>query len=123
MNTIYGFSENLEYIKDKKEIILFEGCKSVLIADSWGIKNAGAILTSHLNMSQMKLLAKLGCRVVFALDKDVDVTQDKHIGMLKNYVNVEYIKDVTNKLDDKDSPVDKGEDVFRFLYDHRFCMR
>lgn len=119
LNTIYGLSENLEAIKEKREIILFEGCKSVLIADTWGIHNAGAILTSHLNPSQMKLLAKLGCRVVFALDKDVVVRNDYNICRLKQFVKVEYIWDKDNLLDDKDAPVDKGQDVWKKLYEGR----
>ena len=40
------------------------------------------ILTSHLNESQMKILAALGCRVVFALDKDVSIREDRHIARL-----------------------------------------
>ena len=60
MDIIYGVSENMESIKQPNEIILFEGCKSVLIADTWGIHNTGAILTSHLSPLQMKILAKLG---------------------------------------------------------------
>lgn len=119
MNTIYGLSDNLEYIKEKKEIIIFEGCKSVLLADSWGIRNTGAILTSHLNANQLKILAKLGCRVVFALDKDIDVTQDHQINKLKQFVTVEYIKDKRNLLNEKDSPVDKGVEVFQKLYEQR----
>ena len=53
LKTIYGFAENLENIKKQGEIILFEGCKSVLMADTWGIHNAGAILTSHLNPNSL----------------------------------------------------------------------
>ena len=83
-----------------------------MIADSWVIKNSGAILTSHLNPAQMKLLARLGCDVVFALDKYVRVREDHNIGILKDYVNVYYIYDAEDLLDEKDSPVDKGEDVF-----------
>lgn len=119
MDTIYGLAENIEEIARKKEIILFEGCKSVLIAYTWGIKNAGAVLTSHLNGNQMNVLAKLGCRVVFALDKDVDILQDKNIRRLKQFVNVWYLYDEENLLDDKDAPVDKGADVFRKLYSAR----
>lgn len=116
INTIYGLAENLKYIKDAGEIILFEGCKSVLLADTWGIRNTGAILTSHLSPSQMKLLASIGCRVVFALDKDVEVTKDKNIQKLKTYLNVFYLKDVQNLLEPKDAPVDKGKEVFEKLY-------
>lgn len=123
LDTIYGLAENMEDIKKSGEIILFEGCKSVLIANTWGIHNAGAILTSHLNPHQLKILAKLGCRVVFALDKDVRVRDDHNINKLKQYVNVEYIWDREDLLDDKDSPVDKGSEVFQKLYEQRLKLR
>lgn len=123
MDVIYGLSENMEYIQEKKEIIMFEGCKSVLIADSWGIKNCCSLLTSHLNQHQLKILAKLGYRVVFALDKDVRIRDDKNIEKLKHYVNVEYIYDMKDLLGDKDSPVDKGKETFESLYQSRFKLR
>ena len=123
MDVIYGLFENLDEILRKKEIIIFEGCKSVLIAHSWGIQNTGALLTSHLNPSQMKILAKLGVRVVFALDKEVVIKKDHNINRLKQYVNVEYFLDKDNLLDDKDSPVDKGLEVFKKLYGQRLRYR
>lgn len=123
LNTIYGVAENMQSIKEEGEIILFEGCKSVLLADTWGIHNCGAILTSHLNPNQMKILLKLGCRVVFALDKDVRVRDDHNIQKLKRYLNVEYIWDREDLLSDKDSPVDKGQDVFQKLYSQRLKLR
>lgn len=123
LNTIYGLAENLEEIKKKGEIILFEGCKSVLLADTWGIKNTGAILTSHLNPNQMNILIKLGCRVVFALDKDVKIKEDYNIKRLKQFVNVEYIWDKKKLLDEKDAPVDKGIEVWNKLYEGRVLWR
>ena len=123
MDTIYGLAENMEFIKKQGEIIIFEGCKSVLLADTWGIKNTGAILTSHLNPHQMKILAKLGFRVVFALDKDVRIRDDHNIAKLKQYVNVEYVWDRADLLEEKDAPVDKGEDIFKKLYDERLKYR
>lgn len=119
LNTIYGLAENMESILTKREIILFEGCKSVLLADTWGIHNTGAILTSHLNPNQMKILAKLGCRVVFALDKDVSIRNDYNIRKLKQFVKVEYTWDKDNLLGDKDAPVDKGLEVWKKLYEGR----
>lgn len=119
METIYGLVENLDYILAKREVILFEGCKSVLLADTWGVKNTGAILTSHLNPAQMKILARLGCRVVFALDKDVRIRDDHNIRILKNYIDVDYLWDKADLLDDKDAPVDKGLEVFKQLYAER----
>ena len=119
LNTIYGLAENMESILARREIILFEGCKSVLLADTWGIHNTGAILTSHLNPNQMKILAKLGCRVVFALDKDVSIRNDYNIRKLKQFVKVEYTWDKDNLLGDKDAPVDKGLEVWKKLYEGR----
>lgn len=122
MDVIYGLYENLPYIKEKKEIIIFEGCKSVLLADTWGIHNTGALLTSHLNPNQMKMLAKLGVRVVFALDKEVNVREDHNIQRLKKYVPVEFLWDKDGLLGDKDAPVDKGKDVFWRAYDNRIKL-
>ena len=123
INTIYGLAENREAIEKQHEIILFEGCKSVLLTDTWGIHNTGAILTSHLSASQCRLLAKLGCHVVFALDKEVDITQDKNIQRLKSYVYVEYLQDPENLLLPKDAPVDQGCEVFEKLYAGRRRLR
>jgi len=123
INTIYGLSDNLEYIKKKNEIILFEGCKSVLLADTWGIRNTGAILTSHLSANQMKLLAKLGVHVTFALDKEVDERKDRNIARLRQYNNVFLLRDVDGLLDDKDAPVDKGQEVFIKLYESKIRYR
>lgn len=119
MSVVYGLFENYNHIIQKREVIIFEGMKSVLIARSYGINNTAAILTSHLNPGQMKILARLGVRVVFALDKDVKVKQDRNIASLKRYINVEYIYDFKDLLDDKDSPVDKGKEVFTELYNSR----
>lgn len=98
LNTLYGLYENREEIQNRHEIILFEGAKSVMLADTWGIHNTGAILTSHLNPNQMKILAQLGCRVVFALDKEVCIRDDHNIKRLKQFVKVEYIWDRDNLL-------------------------
>lgn len=61
--------------------------------------------------------------MVFALDKDVTITADRNINKLKNYVNVEFLYDKDNLLGEKDSPVDKGFDVFTHIYDQRFKFK
>ena len=119
LRTIYGLSENMDFIREKHEIILFEGCKSVLKTASWGIRNTGCLLTSHLNPEQMKILAKLGCDVVFALDKEINPRDDHNISKLKGYVNVFYLNDKDDLLDEKDAPVDQGLEVFQKLYETR----
>ena len=71
----------------------------------------------------MLLLAQLGVRVVFALDKEIDIRQDRNIQRLKQFVGVEYLFDTENLLDAKDSPVDKGRDVFQKLYERRLVWQ
>lgn len=117
---IYALSDHLTYIKEQKEIILFEGCKSVLKMATWGFENTGALLTSHLSESQMSILIKLasfsGVRVVFALDSDVDITADRYICQLKHYATVEWVHNTDDLLQVKDSPVDRGLDIWQTLY-------
>ena len=67
LKTIYGLAENRDAILQKGEIILFEGCKSVLLADTYGIHNTGAILVKRTVLSiEAKKLGKNstkgGCR-------------------------------------------------------------
>lgn len=123
IDTLFGFSDNKEDIMTKKEIILFEGAKSVMMAYGWGIKNTAAIMTSHLSLNQFNFLVKLGnlkgIRIVFALDAEVDITKDENIMRLASYARVEWIKNFDNLLEDKDSPVDKGKKVFDILYGRR----
>ena len=119
LNTIYGFFENQQAIKDKREIILFEGVKSVLKADSWGVCNTSAVLTSHLSQFQMEALIKLGVSVVIGFDEGVNIPDDKNIRRLIPYTKVYYIFDFNRLLDNKDAPVDKGREVFEELYENR----
>jgi len=123
MNTIYGVSENLSDILEHREVILFEGAKSVMLADSWGIRNTGAILTSHLSANQLKLLIKLGVKVVFALDKEIDIREDKNISKLRQFTTVQYLYDRDGLLGEKEAPVDRGLEVFQKLYEGRRTWR
>lgn len=119
---IFGLWENLDYIKKEGKIILFEGEKSVMKMETWGYKNVGAILTSHLNPRQLKLLISLRVTVVFALDKGIDITKDENINKLRKYTRVEFIKDKNEILDEKDAPVDKGKDNWERLYKERWVL-
>ena len=119
LDTLYGFSNNKQDILDRNEIILFEGAKSVMLAHSWGVRNTSAILTSHLNPNQLRFLVKLGVRVVFALDEDVDIRKDVNINRLKRFVRVEWVKNRDGLLSEKMAPVDAGPDIWNELYERR----
>jgi hypothetical protein len=115
LDTFCGFYEHEKAIREAKEIILFEGLKSVMLAESWGVDNACAVCTSHLNPDQRKILMKLGVRVVFALDAEVDITQDEEIRKLRRYVPIETVINRDGLLQEKMSPVDAGQEVWKSL--------
>lgn len=127
IDIIFGLYESLKNktgILSTKNLTIFEGAKSVMLANTYGIRDCGAILTSHLNHNQTVILLHLCSRqniaVTFALDKEVDIHADKNIMMLKKYLNVYYIEDRNNLLPDpKMAPIDMGEDIFRKLFDER----
>lgn len=123
--TDYVFNLNFakENIKKLGFVVIFEAEKAVMLAETYGIGNSIALMTGTLNDYQLELLIKLGVDVLFALDKDKDVTKDKNIAKLKRYVKVQYLKDTEDLLGEKDSPIDKGRDVFIELYKKRKTLR
>ncbi|MFK3936577.1 DNA primase [Alkalihalobacillus sp. NPDC078783] len=123
---LFNFHRAYKYIKEKNEIIVVEGGKSTMFLDQWGIRNSVSVEGDQLTYSQIELIKSLGfgVKLVFAWDKDKDVAFIKE--QLKPFKNrqVEIIFDKGNLLTgEKDSPVDRGKEVFRKLYsDYKFKM-
>lgn len=120
---LWGLWENREAILERREAIVFEGAKSVMKCNAWGIGNTVAALTSRLNDHQLRMLIELGCDVVIAFDKGVDVWKDATVRKLRHFVNVSAVVDGFNLLEDKMSPVDAGKDVFLKLYEGRVIIK
>ena len=125
---LYGLWKSAKHIKKKKQVILFESEKSVMKAWQYGYKNSVALATSFIptrHVVQLMEILKEGYEVVIALDSDMGIYDIKRIAnKLRKYkLNITYIKqtDLTGgiKLDEKDSPVDKGKRVFSYLYKSR----
>jgi len=119
-----GMKENLDIIKQKNEIIIFEGIKSGMKAEAWGYDNWVASETSHLNDEQIKILLDLKIKeVIIAYDNDVELQKIKDCTkMLRKFTNVFVIYDkkgLLGKKTDKMSPVDKGKDIWDILYKER----
>lgn len=60
-----------------------------MLADTYGYKNTGALLTSHLNPYQMKILIGLGVRVVFALDAGILIDDDAQVKRMRHFLPIE----------------------------------
>ena len=115
----WGWAQKQDDIALKRQVIIVEGVKSVLKLEQMGYPNAVAMLTSHLNPEQLKILIKFGYDCVFALDKDADPVTDGNIQQLKKYCRVYIVRDFNNQLGAKDAPCDKGAEIFADLYERR----
>lgn len=117
---LFGLNFNIESIRKNNEIILFEGEKSVMKADSMGFDNCVSIGKNGINKLLIPKILKLKCNVILALDKDVSrkdvITEANRLAM---FTNVFYIYDNDGLLDKKDAPVDQGLGVFMELYENK----
>lgn len=116
-----GIKENYDNIKKANKVIVFEGIKSVMHVIPWGYDYGISSETNHLNENQIKILIKLGIKeVIIAYDKGVLIKDIlPQIKMLRKFTKVSIIMDRWGLLDDKDSPCDKGKEVFDKLYKKR----
>lgn len=116
-NYLFGLYENYKYILNSEEIIVMEAEKSVMQLDSVNINNDVAISKKTISSIQLKKLLKLGKNIILAFDKDVTL-EEIFIECRKfnNLCDVYYIYDTLNILKEKESPIDKGLEVFNKLY-------
>lgn len=113
-----------DFIKEKKEMIIFESVKSVMKAWQWGYKNCVSAEQHSLTDEQIDLIAKLGVDVVLAYDSDIDYykLQDvrDNIRKLKMVTNVYVIRDLQGRYlggsSAKAAPVDCGLETWQILY-------
>lgn len=135
---LYGAYVNQSAIRRTKKAVLFEGEKSCLkMTDFYGNDSiAVAVCGSNLHKIQVDILVKeLGVsEIVIAFDKEYDSLHTaeaetykyKLINLAKkfrNYANFSFIYDMENLLDPKDSPVDKGKEIYERLYNLRVKIR
>ena len=120
VNFLYGYFQNQEAIKEKNEMIIFEGEKSVMKAEGYGYLNTTASMTDRIENSVENIIV-LPCKdIIIAWDKGISKSQVlKEVKKLKKYKNVFMIEDKWGLLENKDAPVDKGKEVFDILYSRK----
>ena len=117
-----------------KKVIVFEGEKSCLLFSSFfGTENdiSVAVCGSNLINYQVEILKSLGVEeIIIAFDKQYQEYKDKEyikweeklINIYKKYggfIQISFILDIDCLLGYKDSPVDKGPDIFLELFNNR----
>ena len=137
----YGIYQNQETIRQSKEVVLIEGEKSVMLYDSYYPERSIALAMggSSFSIAHRDTLLELGVeRVVICLDKDyhqdklTDKTSEdykafcgivrrlkKMVGLLAPYVQVSIVLCFDDRLGYKDSPLDKGKEVYESLLKER----
>lgn len=130
---LYGLNKTKENIKKTGICFIFEAEKSVLQMDSFDRLNcAAAVCGSQFNKFALKILIQ-NCHpneVVICFDKEELPGQDIYFNKLynlcskyKNYANFSFIYDMENLLDLKDSPTDKGQEIFEKLLRKRVRIK
>ena len=116
-----GMKENCDAIMKNHKIIIFEGIKSVMKAYDWGYDYCVSAETSTVNDDQVKLLIKMGIKdATIAFDSDVNAEKIiESTRVLRRFTKVYMIKDRRGLLGEKESPADRGKDVFETLLNER----
>jgi len=135
---LYGIYEHQNGIKRRQQAIIAEAEKSVLLDDGYygDLSNCVACCGSTFNKYHISLLTDiLGANeIIIALDKEYTdwrtekarKYKERIISMCRKYANqavFSYIWDYDNVLEEKDSPFDKGKEVFEHLYKTRVKVR
>ena len=130
---LYGINKNWENVKENGVCFLFESEKSVLQLESFERPNCGlAVCGSAFNKYQMNLLLK-HCRpkeIIICFDNEEKPNSSNYFDKLwgigkkySNYCNFSFIYDRKNLTNEKDSPTDKGEEIFEELLKRRIYVK
>lgn len=114
---LYPLHFKRKIIRETGEVKVFEGSKSVYKCEGHGILDCLSLETSNINEYQIRQLLELHCDIVFCWDKGVNIEKLKDkIRVLTKFTNVYLVLDNRGLLKDKDSPIDKGLEIFQELY-------
>ena len=135
---LYGFYQAKENIKNTQIALILEAEKSVLQAINYlGIANniAVAVCGSTLSSYQLQMLLDIGVKeIAIGFDADYQKIGDKEYeetikkfekiyNKYCGYVNISFLFDINgNLLEYKNSPTDKGKDVFFQLWRNRIFL-
>ena len=135
---LYGINKHKDSIRARRVAIIAESEKSVLLDEGYSgdCSVTVACCGSNINKYQISMLTDLlgANEIVIALDKEyTDWRSEKAKKyrlkleqICKKYsaqASLSYIWDYENLLEEKDSPFDKGKDIFQYLYKNRVKVR
>ena len=135
---LYGINNQQYGINKRHSAIIVEGEKSVLLDQTYYGKYGNAVACCGSSFSSYQLALLIDNfdinEIILAFDKEYDNWTDepakikrreleKKYKPFTNRVKVSYIWDTLNLLNKKDSPYDKGQEVFEQLFSTRIQIR
>lgn len=107
---LYGLYKTYSYIKQFNKCFITESEKGVMQLWSMGIYNSVGIGGKKISSQQIEKLTRLGVDLVLCFDKDVTMKEIEDIAeRFVDGINVYYLFDDKNILDEKQSPSDNPE--------------
>ena len=130
---LYGLNYNKENIKKTGVVYLCEGEKSVMQLEDFNLLNCGvAVCGSSFNKFQLKILLKevQPKEIILCFDNEEKEHSNEYFNKLwnickkyTNYCNFSFIYDKNKRLGYKESPTDRGEEVFKKLLEERVIVK
>lgn len=119
--TLYGYSQNYEYLESANEIVIFEAEKSVLQTFTFDERNTIGLGSSSLSKKQCQLILSLNPkRIILAHDKNSNIEIIKrNAKMLKIYGRMKEFDifytylDNDDRIPSKSSPSDMGLKMYK----------
>jgi DNA primase len=110
-----------DYIKQKGSVIVCESEKGVLQLWSQGYRNSVSIGGHSFSKTQIEKITRLNANVVIAFDKDVPEEEVlKECARFMDCINIQYIIDKNEILDEKESPMDNRLKFFKLFNDNKY---
>lgn len=130
---LYGLNLTKNNIKNQGICFLFESEKSVMQAESFSFPNcSAAVCGSSFNKYQLNILLR-ACQpkeIVLCFDKEELQGEEKYFNKLysickkyNQYCNFSFVYDRWNLLGLKQSPTDRGEEIFKKLIEKRVKVK
>ena len=134
---LYNLNHSKDNIRKFGKAIVFEGEKSCLLYKSYfGIENdiSVACCGSNISAYQIQLLIEAGAKeIIIAFDRQFQEIKDKEFYHLKdnliktrdkykNDILISFIFDKNMITDYKDSPIDRGPQIFLQLFKERIIL-
>ena len=130
---LYGLNVTQDNIRRHGICFLVESEKAVMQMDSFSFPNcSAAICGSNFNKYQLNILVKYCCpsEIVLCFDKEELPGEEKYFYKLYEickkygqYCNFSFIYDREGLLNLKESPTDRGEEVFKKLLEKRVRVK